>query len=85
MTYIGEEDGVKGYHFIRTSGAIFLGATATFDETIFPRCRSASTPISTDLGNLPPLDMEDHNHSDGTGDDGGDDIDYHTPPAYPSS
>lgn len=26
MTYIGEEDGVKGFHFICSSGAIFLGA-----------------------------------------------------------
>ena len=56
--------------FICPSDAIFLGATATFDETIFPHCRSASTPGSTNLGNLPP-DQEDHNHSDGTGHDQG--------------
>ena len=36
MTYLGEIDGVKGYHFMHNSGAIFIGATATFDETIFP-------------------------------------------------
>ena len=81
------EEGVKGVRFIRPSGAIFLGVTATFDETLFPRCSGAKTPNSTNFGNLPPLEEVDHNdHSDGTGDDGDDDVDdyYHQPPAYPS-
>ena len=65
MTYIGEEEGIKGYCFICASGTIFLGAMATFDETIFPHCHGASTPGSTNFGNLPPQDQEDHNHSDG--------------------
>jgi hypothetical protein len=81
MTYIGVEDGVKGVRFIRASGAIFLGVTATFDETLFPRCKGAKTPL------IPPLEEVDHNHhSDGSGDDSDDDVAdyYHQPPAYPS-
>lgn len=86
MTYIGVEDGVKGYCFIRPSGAIFLVATATFDETLFPCCRGASTPGSTNFGNLPPqVQMEDHDHPNGTGNDGDDNDFYHQPPANPSS
>jgi len=44
MTYIGYETGIKGWRFVRPSGAIFTGAMATFDETLFPCCPGAKTP-----------------------------------------
>jgi len=52
---------------MRPSGAIFTGATATFDETLFPRCPGAKTPARTDLGET--LDPEGH-IPHGTPDDG---------------
>jgi len=67
MTYIGYETGIKGWRFVQPSGAIFTGATATFDETLFPRCPGAKTPARTDLGETP--DPEGH-IPHGTPDDG---------------
>jgi len=67
MTYIGYETGVKGWHFMRPSGAIFTGATVTFDETLFPCCPGAKTLARTDLGETP--DTEGH-IPHGTSDDG---------------
>ena len=72
MTYISVESGVKGHHFMHKSGTIFLGAMATFDETLFPYCRSAKTPTLTELSELPPS-MEEHNHSYEDDDDRDDD------------
>jgi len=67
LTYIGYETGVKGWRFVRQNGAIFTGATATFDETLFPRCPGAKTLARTDLGETP--DPEGH-IPHGTSDDG---------------
>jgi len=67
MTYIGYETGVKGWHFVQPSGAIFTGATDTFDETLFPCCPGAKTLARTDLGETP--DLEGH-IPHGTPDDG---------------
>jgi len=58
MTYIGYETGVKGWHFMRRNGAIFTGAMATFDKTLFPCCPGAKTPARTDLSET--LDPEGH-------------------------
>jgi len=58
MTYIRYETGIKGWKFMQPSGAIFTGATATFDETLFPCCPGAKTPAKTDLGETP--DPEGH-------------------------
>jgi hypothetical protein len=55
MTYLGVVAGIKGYHFMRPLGAIFMGATATFDEKLFPYCKTASTPDHTVLGRQPNL------------------------------
>lgn len=90
MTYIGVEDGIEdgieGYRFILTSGVMFLGAMATFDETLFPHCHGASTPLSTDFGNMPPLNEDLHDYSDGTDNDGNEGDGYHPqPPVYPST
>ena len=92
MTYIGVESGVKGYYFMQKSGAMFLGATATFDKTLFPYCKSARTPALTELSELPPS-MEEHNHSNKDSDDRDDDDFHHqnapekckSPPASPPS
>ena len=66
MTYIGVESGTKGFRFMRKSAAIFIGATATFDETLFPLCKHAGTPPTTQLGQRPTPEKEDHDHSDGS-------------------
>jgi len=58
MTYIRYETGIKGWRFVQQSGAIFTGATATFDETLFPHCPGAKTPAGTDLSETP--DLEGH-------------------------
>jgi len=58
MTYIGYETGVKGWKFVQWNGAIFTGATATFDDTLFPCCPGAKTLARTDLGGTP--DTEGH-------------------------
>jgi hypothetical protein len=83
MTFIGYETGVKGWRFVRPFGTIFIGATATFDENLFPRCPGASVPGQTEFGDLPPDDSEDHTHSEGT-DNGNDDYPP-DPPLPPSS
>ena len=39
MVYIGHTEGVKAYTFMRTSrNIVYTGATALFDETLFPKC-----------------------------------------------
>ncbi|KAL1657806.1 hypothetical protein GGF50DRAFT_18630, partial [Schizophyllum commune] len=37
MTYLGMSDGVKGFLFMRSNTALFVGTQATFDEALFPR------------------------------------------------
>jgi len=58
MTYIGYETGVKRWRFMWQSGAIFTGAMATFDKTLFPCCPGAKTLERTDLSET--LDLEGH-------------------------
>ena len=92
MTYIGVESSVKGHCFMCKSGAIFLGAMATFDETLFSYCKAAKTPALTELSELPPS-MEKHDHSNEDSNDGDDDDFHHhnapekrkSPPASPPS
>ena len=47
VTYIGYEPGTKGYKFMCMSNTVFIGATATFDENLFPHCPIAQTPCIT--------------------------------------
>jgi len=58
MTYIRYETGIKGWHFMQPSGAIFTGAMATFDKTLFPCCPGTKTLARTDLGETPDLDLK---------------------------
>jgi len=67
MTYIRYKTGDKGWRFVQPSGTIFTGATATFDETLFPCCPGAKTLARTDLSETP--DLEGH-IPHGTPDDG---------------
>ncbi|KAF8227701.1 hypothetical protein L208DRAFT_1365704 [Tricholoma matsutake] len=71
MTYIGQIDGIKGYRFMWPTSAIFIGTTATFDETLFPYCKTRSIPTSSGFGELPPDEPEEPESSNtpGTGDD----------------
>jgi hypothetical protein len=39
MTFIGMKQGTKGYLFMNKDNRIFVAATATFDESHFPRCK----------------------------------------------
>ena len=49
MIYIGQKTGMKGYMFMRSNNAIFMGATAVFDENLFSKCKdSQQTPRMTD-------------------------------------
>jgi len=55
ITYIKYETGIKEWKFVQPSGAIFTGAIATFDKTLFPCCPGAKTLARTDLGETPDL------------------------------
>jgi hypothetical protein len=42
MVYIGHTEGVKAYTFIRLSkNTVYTGATALFDEALFPKCSAS--------------------------------------------
>ena len=56
MTFIGFQEGMKGYLFMRTSNnSIFKSATALFNETLFPRCPDKNTRGFTPVSDMPPL------------------------------
>jgi hypothetical protein len=39
MAYLGTPEGIKGHRFIQLkNNVIFLGTTAIFDETVYPKC-----------------------------------------------
>jgi len=57
MIYFGQPAGYKGYCFYRiTNGQIFIGATAIFDETYFPRCPDGKQRPFMELGDKPPTE-----------------------------
>jgi hypothetical protein len=46
MVFLGYPDGVKGYLFMRLhNNSLFTGATALFDESLFPKCPLARTDL----------------------------------------
>ena len=53
---------------MQPTGTIFLGATATFDETLFP-CSKNSKPNGTGFGDLPPPDDQRDHNTPGTSDE----------------
>ena len=57
MIYLGQPAGYKGYCFYHiTNGRIFIGATAVFDETYFPRCPDSKQRPFTELGDKLPTE-----------------------------
>jgi len=57
MIYLGQPAGYKGYCFYHiTNGRIFIGATAIFNETYFPRCPNSKQRPFTELGDEPPTE-----------------------------
>ena len=51
MIYLGVAEGVKGYKFMRLpKNIIFTGATAVFDEEMFPKCPDQKRRTTTHLG-----------------------------------
>src|ERR1700733_14823667 len=59
MTYIGRVNGIKGFRFMWPSGAIFMGVTATFDETLFPHMGTDIIPSATGFGKYPDIEQGD--------------------------
>ena len=53
MTYIGWVTGIKEFRLMWPSGVIFMGATATFDETLFPHMGVDIIPTTTGFGKYP--------------------------------
>ena len=60
MIFLGYQDGMKGYKFMRLhNNAIFMGTTAVFDEALFPKCeKNPRAPRHTIIGDTPPTDDE---------------------------
>ena len=72
MIYFRQVEGIKGYHFMWPLGTIFMGATATFDETLFPCCKN-SKPKGTRFGDLPPPSDQGNHNTPGTSNEEDDD------------
>jgi hypothetical protein len=61
MAYLGTLEGIKGHHFMQLeNNVIFLGATAIFDETVYPKCSTqkchATTRINEPIEHQPLLE-----------------------------
>ena len=59
MTYLGMSDGVKGFLFMRSNTALFVGTQATFDEALFPRCPDSTRRQHVPVGEDFPLRDDD--------------------------
>ncbi|EEB90714.1 hypothetical protein MPER_11041 [Moniliophthora perniciosa FA553] len=54
MIFIGYQDGMKGYVFMRPSNnSIVKATTALFDETLFPKCPESQRRGFTPVGEIP--------------------------------
>jgi hypothetical protein len=60
MIFLGFKPGIKGFRFMRMpNNVVFMGATAIFDETLFPKCEKPFIPDVTDIPEaLPELHLE---------------------------
>src|SRR5215469_13236194 len=82
MVFIGFKIGTKGYRFMRSNNSIFIGHTAMFDETMFPRCPDNRNPGFTEIGQDQNDQTDPHGDVDPPSngdDDNGDDGDNITP------
>ncbi|KAL1684784.1 hypothetical protein GGG16DRAFT_67647 [Schizophyllum commune] len=59
MMYLGMSDGVKGFLFMRSNTALFVGTQATFDEALFPRCPDSTRRQHVPVGEDFPLRDDD--------------------------
>jgi hypothetical protein len=63
MTYLGEVEGMKGYHLMRNGNIVFYSMQALFDEELFPRCKTQSRHLTTRVNEPravqpPPVDED---------------------------
>ena len=57
MVYLRQPASYKGFCFYCiTTGCIFIGTTAIFDETFFPHCPDGKQRHFTELGDMPPTE-----------------------------
>jgi hypothetical protein len=63
MAYLGTSEGIKGHRFMQLkNNVIFLGSTAIFDKTVYPKCSTqkhcattcVNEPIEHQLSLEPP-------------------------------
>ena len=63
MVFLGETEGMKGYHFMCSGNVIFHATQALFDEEFYPRCKTQSrhstTRVDKPRADQPPLNNED--------------------------
>ena len=60
MIFLGFPAGVKAFHFMRLhNNSLFIGTTAMFDETIFPKCPDMKCRGVTEIGQNPDNHQED--------------------------
>jgi len=77
MVFLGFPAGTKGFLFMRLhNNSLFTGATATFDEAMFPKCPKQNKNEVTPLGDKIPTDNEEPHIP--LEDDGDDDFPPHT-------
>jgi hypothetical protein len=61
MAYLGTSEGIKGHRFMRLeNNVIFLGTTAIFDKTVYPKCSTqkhrATTHVNEPIEHQPSLE-----------------------------
>jgi hypothetical protein len=68
MVFLGYPDGVKGYLFMRLhNNSLFTGATALFDESVFPKCLNMRNDMQrrgfVPVGDTPTEDPTEDNNN----------------------
>ncbi|KAL1687737.1 hypothetical protein GGG16DRAFT_61424 [Schizophyllum commune] len=84
MTCLGMSDGVKGFLFMHSNTALFIGTQATFDEALFPRCPDSTHCQHIPVGEDFPLRDDDPADPQELGDMPSDD-DEDFPPPLPAA
>jgi hypothetical protein len=65
MIFLGFKPGMKGFRFMRLpNNIIFMGATAIFDENLFPKCEKPSIPDVTTIPEALPDNVSVHDPSE---------------------
>jgi len=76
MIFLGYPDSVKGYLFMRIhNNTLFTGATALFDETLFPKCPTSKGCGFTLVGETPTANDQPSEEVNIPLEDGFDDLD----------